>query len=230
MTKKELAEFIRDFVKEDADNLLKKSFIKGNFICREYPLTALFMRNLRDSAKILKPVITRAQWLPDVIIGVNQGGTIMAATLSEGLQNNCVGVINTGKKGSAPEDREINYISIPDISLPPKRTLKILVLDSKLKSGLSALKTKEKIINHFEEEVDIAFGFALVYNDKGKRKKQLLNVSRWPIEMPVKVNLPKHKDDGPESSIKVFSAFYTNSSYASKDLIWEELRGWEEMG
>ena len=63
-----------------------------------------------------------------------------------------------------------------------------MILDTKLKSGISAVKVIKAIQEYFKDitELEIAFGFALVYNDdKGIRKDVIYSTTSWPKALTI---------------------------------------------
>jgi len=203
-----------------------QSFIQGKFICREYKKEKFYINDISISARILHKVFIRNDLIPDIILGVNQGGTIMAATLATMFGSKRIGVIYIAKNGVEP------FISDPkDIKSSTKKVsdskpiLKILLLDTKLKSGSSSLKIIKALQKYYGNnfELDISFGFAIVYNDNNDKRREVINNTiRWPITL--KIDSSKNIEKGPTKIDKIYCAYYLKRSFEKEDNIWEELR------
>jgi len=209
------------------------SFVGGKFVCRNYFRKDLSIKDISESTKILHKVIARSGWEPDLIFGVNEGGAIMAATSASQLcfDKDCIGAIYTAKKGGNNQlERFVSYIAVPkEIKFLQKETsdssLKILILDTKLKSGKSAVKAIKAIQEYFKDitELEIAFGFALVYNDDKDIRKDVINsTTNWPKTLTI--DSSKNKEGLPFKIEKVYCAYFLDCSFKEVDDVWEELR------
>lgn len=209
-----------------------QSLVGGKFVCRKYIRSDLSIKDISESTKILHTVIARSNWKPDLILGVNEGGTIMAATSASSLcfDKDCIGTIYTATKGQNQLERFVKHIAAPkEIKSLQKETsdssLKILILDTKLKSGKSAVKVIKAIQEYFKDitELEIAFGFALVYNDDKDIRKDVINsTTSWPITLTI--DSSKNKEGLPFKIEKVYCAYFLDCSFKEVDDVWEELR------
>jgi len=182
----------------------------SNFECTLYPKKTLSLNDSKKSIDILFEIIRRSNWRPNIIFGVNQGGVVLAAAAASKFLIYEIGTIFTQKSGS--QNRYVCGISSPDESNKDKK-IRILVLDSKLKSGKSSIEITKAIQQKYGNDIDLVFGIALLYTGNTNRKEFIEKAPPWPIML---------KEDSLQID-KLFCAYYTECP-VDKDHIWEELR------
>ncbi|ETR69582.1 MAG: hypothetical protein OMM_09470 [Candidatus Magnetoglobus multicellularis str. Araruama] len=101
---------------ENENERESQSFKDGIFECCKYNKKYIYLSDMNESAEILYKVISSdSRWKPDVIFGVNEGGTIMAATSASltCFHKRQIGLIYTEKKGAGDEERFVSSFSPP---------------------------------------------------------------------------------------------------------------------
>ena len=174
----------------------------------------LSVNDMIKGAKTLRRMVVMNGVMPDIIVGLNGGGLIVAAAMNA-IFMRPLGVIDF-------RNAMVTYVSLPHVAgdnekvKPPHR--QILVVDTKLKSG-DALESSKNIIQaeYGKEGVNIRYGIVLGYGgwNRSRWKPDLISRS-WPIQFRAK-------------SADVYLACYTETLPDEDDII-EELRpGWENL-
>jgi len=165
----------------------------------------LSLQRIKRGAEILNHVIDCVRFNPDMVVALNQGGMIVAATLCRHIKKP-IGIIQTHRPG---DRTAIQFYSLPDI----QSVNTILVVDAKFKSGRSAMAAKEKLLEKYGN-ITIRFGVVLAYvgGNRALRKSIKNNLRSY-------VGL---KEGG--NRLEGYAAYFKNINPAEKDTIWEEVR------
>jgi hypoxanthine phosphoribosyltransferase len=184
----------------------------------EFKKQILSVSDMKESAKLLYRMVTRSHFEPDIIIGINGGGMIVATAMNASLRNP-VGVLDT-------RNRNVTHISLPykiDTNKSQHKTKvkpyskNILVTDTKLKTG-RALEIAQTILKkEYGEGTVIRYAIVLGYGNWG--------ASRWKVNNDTGLLGPVQFKP---KNLPVYVARYTKTP-PDKDSIVEELRyGWEK--
>jgi hypothetical protein len=151
----------------------------------------------------LKTVLLRAGIAPQIIFGANEAGIIIASYLSYFFNRNLVGIIKTGPVINGA--RNILQFDCPKLDFRENKVIDILLVDSELKSGKTAVEYQQKIIAHYRNEgfepriIYVALGGVLKEEDIFK--KEILDSNDFGY------GIPNGSDFKP-----AFVAFYFNQS------------------
>lgn len=174
------------------------------------------LEDYRNGAEILLDMVDRRDSFdPEVIIAVNQGGMVVAAVMNKRWRKP-VGVVyiasEKGKKvikaASLPcEVESCSASTNPKVNLHPSLPKKILVVDPKLKSGDSAERIQELLIQAYGQDVDIRFAIVLGCNGwKPSRWKVVYHSAyAWPILFKPK-------------NLEVYVAYYTDADQVDEEV------------
>ncbi len=173
----------------------------------------LSVYDMKESAKTLYQNVVMSRFIPDIIIGLNGGGLVVAAAMNASFMKP-IGVIDF-------RNASITYVSLPHIShhlekVEPQHK-KILVTDTKLKSGEALERSKAIIQREYGEDIDIRYGIVLGY---GKWDRTLYLPKKGGYHWPIKFK---------RNNLPVYLAKRTAIS-PNNDTIIEELHpGWERL-
>jgi len=195
----------------DIEKLLPRPF-EGNFLSGE---------RFRIFAEKLYYMVARTDFEPELIVGVNQGGTLAAAFLSRFYQSVPMGVVKT-QKISSPGKKGVAYFSLPllirqakagvhTMGIKPNR---LLVVDSKFKSGGSLVAVDSLLREKYGKDCDIRYGITLAYGG--------WDPNRWEVVEP---SQPWHFKFHLFKNATSYVAYYTDIEPGQEiDPIREELR------
>ena len=140
---------------------------------------ALSPLHLHVGAERLHAMLRRESWIPDLIIGLNEGGMIMATVLLKNYPQISVGTAKTINDKNPP-GKKVGFLSLP-VQIEAKPLKKILVVDSKCKSGASLLAVDKQLRegNRFGSNVEIRYGVILAYQPS--RSASIQENFPWPI-------------------------------------------------
>lgn len=164
-------------------------------------------RLLSITEKKLYDMVTRTDFVPELIVGINQGGTLAAAVLTKLFKRVPMGIVHTQKQSSKKE-KENAFFSLPrrfgksrtGSRAADIKVNQILVVDAKFKSGSSVLAVDSLLREKYGKECDIRYGFIIAYAYRG------LNPTNWNV---VKQNQPWHFQL-PRVNATGYVAYYTN--------------------
>ncbi|MBM3236783.1 hypothetical protein FJZ31_10865 [Candidatus Poribacteria bacterium] len=120
---------------------------------------------LSDAANKLANMSLGANFTPEVILGVNQGGMVLATLVSARFPSKPLGMISTE---GTQRKKHVEYCSWPrkyvGASNRPRKigASSILVVDTKLKSG-GSLTAVDTVLHQKFGKADIRYGFLLAY-------------------------------------------------------------------
>lgn len=178
------------------------------------------LEDYREGAEILLDIIDRRDSFdPEIIIAVNQGGMVVAAVMNKRWRRP-VGVVYVA---SVKGKKVIKAISLPcevgpstlsesetpGIKLQPSRPKRILVVDPKLKTGDSAEKIQELLLQAYGQDQDIDIRFAIVLGCDGWKPSRWKVIYHSAYEWPI---LFKPKN------LEVYVAYYTDSSQVVEEI------------
>jgi len=204
---------IRDLL-ADRELKLKEAFLEA-VKPDEFIEQCLLVSDMKECAKHLYRMIVRSRFEPDIVIGINGGGMIMAAAVNASLRKP-MGVIDV-------RNAYVTYVSLPHNEQTKARvelqSKNILVADTKLKTG-GALKIAQTILEReYGSDAKIRYAVALGYGG--------WNLSRWEVtrggtHWPIQFRL---------GNLPVYVARYTATAPNNHDdNIIEELHpGWEGL-
>lgn len=186
---------------------------------RPFPRARLTPTAMAQAAFRLYQSVVRSGYDPDVLIGMNQGGLVVAAAMMQYLHN-----AQTYLGGAFCVKRDAVY-KIRFMSLPghldeggrwrlvrPKR---VLVVDSKFKSGVSAEAIYRYLRRKYREDVEIRFAVALSYGGWPGRWDRPSRFFPWPAQL---------LENG---DIKAYISYYTRRAPAEDDIKESFRPGWE---
>lgn len=190
----------------DSNNLAKlvDKAIRQEFSVRDLGIKKLppemFERELlkekdyRDiTIEKLYPMVTRTNFMPELIVGINEGGTLVAAVLTRQYESVPMGIAHT-EKIAFDRKKEIAYFSLPRRfrqALAGNRAAdikvnQILVVDAKFKSGSSVLAVDSLLRKKYGKKCDIRYGFIIAYGVLDPaRLKPVKPGQPWYIQIPV---------------------------------------------
>ncbi|NIM13362.1 MAG: DUF4062 domain-containing protein [Candidatus Aminicenantes bacterium] len=182
----------------DIQKLLPRSFDE-KFLSGE--------RLLSITEKKLYDMVTRTDFVPELIVGINQGGTLAAAVLTKLFKRVPMGIVHTQKQSSKKE-KESAFFSLPRrfgksearSDAEDIKVKHILVVDAKFKSGSSVKAVDSLLREKYGKECDIRYGFIIAYAHRG------LNPTNWDVvepNQPWRFHLPRINATG-------YVAYYTN--------------------
>jgi hypoxanthine phosphoribosyltransferase len=174
----------------------------------------------------LYSMVTRTDFVPELIVGINQGGTLAAAVLTKLFKPAPMGIVHTQKRPSTKE-KQIAYFSLPRRSgqtgsgsrAADIKVTNILVVDAKFKSGSSVVAADSLLRQKYGKGCDIRYGFIIAYGG--------LNPAYWKVMKP---NQPwYYKLPWPRAVTGIetptgYVAYYTNTNPNAVDPIEEEYR------
>jgi hypoxanthine phosphoribosyltransferase len=195
----------------DIEKLHPRLF-EGNFLSGEHLLSI--------TEKKLYDMVTRTDFVPELIVGINQGGTLAAAVLTKLFKPVPMGIVHTQKSPSIKE-KQIAYFSLPRKFNQTKagsraadiKVSQILVVDAKFKSGSSVMAVDSLLRQRCGKECDIRYGFIIAYGG--------LNSIIWQV---VKQNQPWYYLLPKPKGATGYVAYYTNTNPDQVDPILEEYR------
>jgi hypoxanthine phosphoribosyltransferase len=150
----------------------------------------LSVEDMRTGAGILYGLVqSKVNFQPDVLIGVNQGGTVTAALMNQHW-GKPVGTVYT----AVTEDRRVvKYVSLPfevesrsspkggNKKMKPKR---ILVVDTKLKTAESAEGIEAFLRREYGPDIKIRYAVVLAYGGWSPERWRVIHSApfEWPIQ------------------------------------------------
>lgn len=180
----------------------------------EFQGKIISVNDMKEEAKTLYRLAVQSRFIPDIIIGLNGGGLVVAAAMNASFVKP-IGAIDFRNSG-------VTYVSLPHIEhhkeIVEPQHKKILVTDTKLKSGGALQRTKNILYEEYGEDSVIRYGVVLSYGgwDLSRWKVIRRDGFHWPIQFRPK-------------KCPVYVARYTNTS-PNNDRIIEELHpGWEKV-
>jgi hypoxanthine phosphoribosyltransferase len=193
--------------------LLPEQF-EGNFLSGEHLLSI--------TEKKLYNLVTRTDFVPELIVGINQGGTLAAVSLSRLFRLVPMGIVQTQKQSSKKE-KEIAFFSLPrrfgksgaGSRAADIKVNQILVMDAKFKSGSSVVAVDSLLREKYGNECDIRYGFIIAYAYRS------LNPTKWNV---VNQNQPWYFLLPMPGGATGYVAYYTNIDPDQVDPIHEEYR------
>ena len=174
------------------------------------------LEDYRSGAEILLDMVDRRDTFdPDIIIAVNQGGMVVAAVMNKRWRKP-VGVISIASKKGKKVIKNVSLpcevVSLatsagPTIELQPSEPKNILVVDPKLKSGDSAERIQELLVQAYGKDVEIQFAIVLGCGGWKTSRWRVMYQSAyaWPI-----LFRPKN--------LEVFIAYYTDSDQVDEEV------------
>lgn len=183
---------------------------------REPELTSAVLRRAGDR---LCDLVGRYQYDPDVVLAVNQGGLVVTAAMMKRWHNTkvAVGCVFCSKQPDRPY--EIKFSALP--GKPDKngrwkrsRPERILIVDTKFKTGGSAKATYEFLRRTYGEGVTIRFAVVLAYVGWRSRWAPHSEVFPWPASLAA------------DNQIRAYIAFYTDKN--SDDIPEPPRPGWPD--
>lgn len=179
----------------------------------------LLVEDMKESAKQLYRMVERSHFRPDIIIGINGGGMVVAAAMNA-TSRRPIGVIDT-------RDTEATYISLPyaiesveshDRKKVEPYSKRILVTDTKLKSGGALQKAQTILQNEYGKDARIRYAIALGYGGWDLSRWKVIHETgfHWPVQFWPK-NLP------------VYVARYTETDPNNDNIVEELHPGWEKL-
>jgi hypothetical protein len=167
----------------DIDKLLPSLFEGGSLLEEHFRVI---------TKKKLYPMVTRTDFTPELIVGINEGGTLAAAVLTQQYESVPMGIIHT-QKHSFTEKKDIAYFSLPQrvgqtgagcLTMDIKVN-RILVVDAKFKSGSSVLAVDFPLREKYGEKCDIRYGIILAYGGLDPaRLKPVRPGQPWYVQLP----------------------------------------------
>lgn len=184
-----------------------------------FPDKWMSCRKIRRIGSHLCDLVGRYQYDPDVLVAVNHGGLVVAAAMMKVWQKPppTVGCVFCRKR---PGRRyEISFASLP--GKPDRsgrwrrdRPSRVLVIDTKFKSGGSAIATYEYLHRIYGDGVDVRFALILTYGGWLERWKPRRPIFPWPAELLT------------DRRILAYIAFYTDKTGEEDDVAEPFRPGW----
>jgi hypoxanthine phosphoribosyltransferase len=191
--------------------------VKKYHLSEALPYFLLGVDDMKEAGGALYRMVERSHFRPDIIIGINGGGMVVATAMNVGYQRP-IGVIDT-------RDTKVTYVSLPyavelvepydrkKVELERKR---ILVTDTKLKSGGALQKVQTILQNEYGKDTTIRYAIALGYGGWDFSRWKVIHETgfHWPVQFRLK-HLP------------VYVARYTKTDPNNDNIIEELHPGWE---
>jgi hypothetical protein len=141
---------------------------------------------------------TRDGFVPDVVLGVNSGGTCAAGVFSERRPDIHIGTIWIGRPDSPPRHQ-----------LPDLEARRVLLVDSKLRCGESIARAAGVAFKEYGNKIDLRLLVTLVYNGWISRPSEapmvdFPNKHFWPARITV-------KHAGQEIKLWLYASYFTET-------------------
>jgi hypoxanthine phosphoribosyltransferase len=134
----------------------------------------LSAEELHAAARFLARIIQRSHFRPDLIVAVNQGGLLMSGALTKDLHDVPVGTLFVDQRPLASRAS-----ALPELSTRRGRLTRILVVDSKCKTGRSLQFVDRFLRQKYGQSADIQYAIALAY------RRWRGPCDRWPVQLAV---------------------------------------------
>lgn len=114
--------------------------------------------HLQIAADRLFRMTSRAEFTPDLIVGLNEGGTVVSAILRKYLRMP-MGMVSTKGDRGRPGAKVVELVSLPQ---PERDYRNILVVDAKTKTGASLHVVNNRLAREYSG-AEIHYGIVLAY-------------------------------------------------------------------